>query len=427
VTGSSARAHLDRYENRLLLVLTLGGAVAALDAQSMFYLGGFVADSLRLNNSQIGLVSSIVLVAWSISGYAVGKLSDRTGRRKSWLVGAFLLFAVCSFLTGLAASFAMLLGARLLIGLAEGPVIPLSQSIMIESSSPHRRGFNMGVVQNFGAQLVGSLLGPILVVRIATAISWQAAFFLTGIPALLVILLIACCVKEYPPDRTIAIHSERPTGLGTLGLLRVRNVRLCALIACCVVAWYFILLAFLPLYCVRVLGLSAVDMSYVMSAAGAAGVLSALIVPALSDRLGRKVVMAVFTLGGIAAPLAPLFVGNEPAALIGFVFVGCMALGTVPLIMATVPLESVSPRDASSATGLVMGLGQIAGGFCGPMLGGLLADQWSLSVPLWIAAIAAVLAALLCARLSETAPRVALSNPTKLSHSENPTRTEVSP
>lgn len=64
------------------------------------------ADALELNNTQIGLLSSIVLLSWSISGYVVGRWSDRTGHRKPWLIGTFLMFAVCSFLTGLAGSFA---------------------------------------------------------------------------------------------------------------------------------------------------------------------------------------------------------------------------------------------------------------------------------------------------------------------------------
>jgi len=394
------------YENRLLLILTLGGAVAALDAQSLFYLSPFVATSLGLNNTQIGLVSSIVLLSWSISGYVIGRLSDRSGRRKPWLVATFVMFAACSFLSGLAGSFAVLLGARLVMGLAEGPVIPVSQSIMIRHSSPHRRGFNMGLVQNFGAQLVGSLVGPIVLVQIATTLGWHAAFYIAGAPGLVVALLIAAFVNERADGSPVPDTATRgPAALGLSGLVRIRNVRLCMLISCCVIAWYFLLLAFLPLYCVRVLRTTATNMSVVMSAIGAAGVLSALLVPALSDRIGRKTVMIVFSFGAVVASMAPLYVGNGLGLLIALVFVGCLTLGTVPLFMATIPLESVPNGDAASATALVMGVGQISGGFLGPALGGVLADRWGLSVPLWMATGAAVLAGLLALRLTETAPR----------------------
>jgi MFS family permease len=273
------------YENRLVLILALGGAVSALDAQSLFYLSPFVATSLGLNNTQIGLVSSVVLLSWSIAGYIVGALSDRTERRKPWLIGAFILFAICSFFSGLANSFVMLFAARALIGFAEGPVIPVSQAIMIRNSSPHRRGLNMGIVQNFGAQLIGTLVAPILLVQIAERFNWHAAFYVAGVPALIVALLIAWFVKE--PPREIIAASATPAaepGSGIMHLLRIRNLRLCVLISCCVVLWYFTLLTFLPLYCVRVLKISTTAMSYVMGAMGAAGVVSAFPVPALSDR-----------------------------------------------------------------------------------------------------------------------------------------------
>jgi len=407
VIGAVRAARALSYENRLLLILTLGGAVAALDAQSLFYLSPFVATSLGLNNTQIGLVSSTVLLSWSISGYVIGRLSDRSGRRKPWLVATFVMFAACSFLSGLAGSFAVLLGARLMMGLAEGPVIPVSQSIMIRHSSPHRRGFNMGLVQNFGAQLVGSLAGPIVLVQIATTLGWHAAFYIAGVPGLVVALLVAAFVNERAGGSSGPEQSPKAAAavLGLSGLVRVRNIRLCILISCCVVAWYFVLLAFLPLYCVRVLRLTAAGMSVVMSAIGAAGVVSALLVPALSDRLGRKAVMIVFTFGGVVASLAPLYVGNGLGWLIGLMFVGCLTLGTVPLFMATIPLESVPGGAAASATALVMGVGQILGGFLGPALGGVLADRWGLSVPLWMATGAAILAGLLSLRLTETAPR----------------------
>lgn len=394
------------YENRLVVVLALGNAVAALDAQSLFYLSPFVASSLSLNNTQIGLVSSIVLLSWSLSGYVVGRWSDRTGHRKPWLVGAFVLFAVCSFLSGLAASFATLFAARVLIGLAEGPVIPVAQSIMMRNSSPHRRGFNMGIVQNLGAQLIGTLVAPILLVQIAQRMNWHVAFYIAGVPALVVAILIAVFVHEPPREDTPPAAAQAvDSGSGILHLLRIRNVRLCVLISCCVVLWYFTLLTFLPLYCVRVLQLSATDMSYVMGAMGAAGVVSALVVPALSDRFGRKNMITLFVLLSVAAPLAPLYAGGSLPLLMAMVFLGSMVLGTVPVFMATVPLESVPERDAAAATGLVMGLGQTIGGFGGPTIGGYLADQWGLAVPLWIVVGAVIIGTFFSTRLLETAPR----------------------
>ena len=395
------------YENKLVLLFTLGGGIAALDAQALFYLTPFVADDLKLNNAQAGLLASLVLVTWSLSGFLGGNFADKSGKRKTCLVTAFILFGLCSFLTGLAASFTMLLAVRALVGLAEGPVIPVAQAIMAEESSPPRRGLNMGLVQNFGSQLVGSFISPLLLVAVATAYSWHAAFYFAGVPALLIALWSARVLRP-APRRSPASPSDSANAPSTvrqvLGLVKFNNVRLCMLVSCCIWGWYFLILTFLPLYCVRVLQLSGRDMSLVMSALGAAGVLAAVVVPSLSDRLGRRPIMALFAAVGALAPLGALCFGGATVAVGALVFVGCLATGIGPLYMSTVPLETVSARDGATAVGLIMGFGQIVGGFCGPAIGGLLADRFGLTVPLWAAVAACLVAALTCLFLNETAP-----------------------
>lgn len=399
-----AATELRSYENVLVVVLGLGGAVAALDGQALFYLSPFVAKELHLNNLQVGLVSSIVVCTWAISACVVGFRSDRSGKRKSYLAGAFLMFAVCSALSGFAATFAMLFAARALVGVAEGPVIPLSQAIMMAESSAHRRGVNMGIVQNFGAQLCGSMLGPLIMVWLATAADWHTAFFLAGVPGLLVAFLVAAFVHDpeaRPADAGGATMSVR--GGGIRALLIYNNVRICLIVSCFVVGAYFLILTFLPLYCVQVLKMSSRMMSVVMGCAGAAGVLSSILVPLVSDRLGRKPTLTAFSLVGMVTPVGALVLGDSHWLLLA-VFVGAMLPGTTPLFMGTVPMETVPPRDAAAASGLIMAFGSIVGGFAGPALGGVLADRFGLAVPLMISAAMALCAALASMWLDETAP-----------------------
>jgi MFS family permease len=94
------------------------------------------------------------------------------------------------------------------------------------------------------------------------------------------------------------------------------------------------------------------------------------------------------------------------------VFLGGMAVGTTPLFMGTIPLETVPPRDAAAASGLVLGVGQVVGGFSGPAGAGILADRFSLAVPLWISVVMALAAVLTSLWLQETAPaKLARSTP----------------
>ncbi len=398
-SSQGARHRMKGYENRLVAILALAGGVAALDAQAVFYLMPFIAVDLHLDNTRIGIISSAVLISWSLAALLVARLSDRVGRRKPFLIGSFLLFALLSTMSAYAGTFAVMFAARLLIGVAEGPVIPMQQAIMLAESSPHRRGLNMGIVQNFGAQLIGSMLAPLFLVWLATHYDWHSAFLVAGGPGLLVAALIAWLVRE-------PIASVRPQaheGPSWALLLADRNIRLCILIGTASVAWFFLLLSFLPLWSIQKLGLTPAEMSVVMGAIGAAGASSAILVPGLSDRIGRRRAIAGFALVGAIAPIGALLVGPHPVLLCIAMLLGCQMLGTFPLFMGAVPLESVPARHAASASALVIAISQIAGGVCGPLIGGVMADRFGLATPLYASIALALLAAVLATRLNETA------------------------
>src|ERR1035441_7568209 len=80
------------HENRTMVILCLGGGVAALDAQALFYLSPFVMRDLGVTNTQIGLLSAAVLVTWALSGFASSVLSDQLGGRKKYVVAAFAVW-----------------------------------------------------------------------------------------------------------------------------------------------------------------------------------------------------------------------------------------------------------------------------------------------------------------------------------------------
>src|SRR3546814_7203660 len=82
---------------------------------------------------------------WAIAAFVYGRLSDTLGKRKILLIFATLAFSLCSFLTGLASTFALLLGARLLMGAAEGGVMPISHAMVASEVDPQRRGLAQGV------------------------------------------------------------------------------------------------------------------------------------------------------------------------------------------------------------------------------------------------------------------------------------------
>jgi len=394
-----------KYETRLIWVLGITFGFVFFDRNAVNYLMPFIAADLNFTNTQVGLVASALSFTWAIASYLGGAFSDRTGHRKVILVTTVVAFSVCSFLSGLANSFLALFLARLLMGLSEGPFLPTAQSLVAFESADSRRGFNMGVMQNFGSNILGSFVAPLVLVALASAWHWRGAFFIAGIPGLVMAVLIVKYVRE---PAVHELHPESPQRAGAEmrqgEMLRFRNMWLCMLMSIVMVAWMVLGWAFLPLFYDKVRHLSKTEMSVLMSVLGLSAAFFSFVVPGLSDRLGRRPVVVAFNLIGLLVPLAALYYHGSLYMLAALIFIGWSASGTFPLFMGTIPSETIPARYVATSLGMVVGLGEILGGVSGPAAAGWAADRWGLAVPLEIMAACAVVGTVLALFLKETAP-----------------------
>jgi MFS family permease len=393
-----------KYENRLIWVLGVTFGFLFFDRNSVNYLMPFIAADLHFSNQQVGLVASALSFTWAIATFLGGAYSDRTGRRKIILLVTVVAFSLCSFLSGLVGSFLALFLVRMLMGLAEGPFLPVAQSLLAAESTHSRRGHNMGVMQNCGSNLLGSFAAPLVLVAIATAYNWRISFFIAGIPGLIMAVFIYRYVHE-PKAPPLPVGASQPdAGMRPSQMLRYRNMWLCMLMSIVMVAWMVLGWAFLPLYYVKVRQLSAGGMSLLMSVLGLSAAFFSFIVPGLSDRYGRRPVVVAFNLVGLLVPLAALYFNGSLYALAALIFVGWSASGTFPLFMGTIPSETIPARYVATSLGMVVGLGEILGGVAGPALAGWAADLYSLRAPLLIQGGCAIVGCLLAMFLKETAP-----------------------
>ena len=394
------RATSAGYQALLVALLSLNFGILFFDRNAASFLMPFVQPELGLSNTQVGLAASSLSFTWALAALAIGAIADRAGRRKALLIGATCAFSLCSFLTGLAASFATLLGARLLMGCAEGGVAPVSQTLTALAVRPERRGLAMGIMQNFGSNLLGSFVAPVVLVSFAQAYGWRRAFFLAGVPGLVSALLLWRVVRE--PAATRRIEAPAPQRLR--GILAHRNLGLCMAIAVLLVAYLVTCWTFAPLFLTRVRGYSAESMSWLMGTLGLSATVTSMLVPAWSDRIGRRPVLIAIAYLGAVLPLGALFFGGSVWLLALIFFVGWALVGLFPLFMGTIPAESVGPRDMTTAMALVMGSGEVLGGTLAPALAGGAADRWGLAAPLWIMLGSCLGAGTLALGLIETAP-----------------------
>lgn len=393
------------YENKLLILLAVSFGFAFFDRNAVNYLAPYIVDELGLTNTQVGLLSSVLALSWAVSAYVIGRWSDAAGVRKPFLIAILFVFSGCSILSGLANSFYVLLAARLIMGIAEGPMLPVCLAIIMAESSPSRRGLNTGIVQSVFSSLLGASIAPIVLVQLAEWFNWRIAFFLAGIPGIVCALLVMKFVREPKTAPVADTQSDEDEIKGGLFIvLRERNIKLCCGIACLMVSWLMLHQTFSLLFFTDVRHFSEEQGSWIMSALGVCAAIVGFAGAAVSDRLGRKPVIIGLCLISLTTPLAALYFHGSILGLVALMFVGWLGTGAFPLIMGVVPGETLPSRYAATAIGLVMGIGEVVGGAGAPILGGWAADLTTLSAPIQIAAVCAFSGAILSLFLKETAP-----------------------
>lgn len=408
MTTTRSRDGIFTYENGLLLILGISFGFAFFDRNSAGYLTTFIDKDIPLTNTQIGLLSSALSVMWAIGAYVIARWSDARGSRKPFLLAMLLIFSACSLIGGFAPNFTVLLLSRMVMGLVEGPFLPVCLAIMTVESSEHRRGVNAGVMQNFFAAILGQTAAPLILVPMAEIYGWRSAFFVAAIPGLLCAVAVWLWVREPPKAAPLASAPGAPAGsethMGLADMLRVRNIYLCCAIAIFMVAWLVIGWAFYPVYFTQVAGMSGPTMGRVMAVLGLASALSGFGAPWLSDRIGRKPIMITFCFAGLLTPLAVLYLHDSPAIVSVLMFIGWLGSGAFPLFMGVIPGESIPRRYSATAMGLVVGVGEVVGGFGIVTLAGKLADLTSLVTPMLMQIGCVLVGGVLCLFLMETAP-----------------------
>ncbi len=165
-----------------------------------------------------GLVLSIFGFVNSPLQPFTGRLSDRTGRRKIYVLFGLTLIAVASFAYSLASSYWHLIGLRVLQGIAGAFIIPTTVALVNDLATDENRGGNMGTYNTF--RLIGFGVGPVaagLVVAAGpyaiplggttvTMTGFDAAFYFAASTATLAFLMVFAMIND--PD----IEPQRDQG-----------------------------------------------------------------------------------------------------------------------------------------------------------------------------------------------------------------------
>jgi EmrB/QacA subfamily drug resistance transporter len=191
----------------VLLATVLGSGMAMLDAT-------VVTIALPAIGADLG--GGLMTLQWVMNGYTLtlaaflllgGSLGDVLGRRRVFVVGA-LGFAAASLLCALAPTAPLLVGGRLLQGVAGALLTPGSLAILSASFSGEDRAAAIGAWSGFGG-LAGAL-GPFVGGYLIDAMSWRWIFLL-HVP--LAIVIVAVALRHVPESR----DAEAPPGIDVAG------------------------------------------------------------------------------------------------------------------------------------------------------------------------------------------------------------------
>ena len=174
-----------------MFALSVLTGINLLNYLDRYLVSGMIPDlkaaPLLLTDEQIGLLTTAFMLVYMIAAPVFGALGDRAKRTVPIAVGVFL-WSIATVLSGLAANYAHLLGARAIVGIGEAAYVSVAPALLSDSFSRAQRGrvlsvFNMAIP-------VGAALGYIVGGLMSHHFSWRAAFFIAGAPGILLALLV---------------------------------------------------------------------------------------------------------------------------------------------------------------------------------------------------------------------------------------------
>ena len=196
---------LSRDHHRILFMSWAGWVFDFYDLILYTFLLIPIGRELGLSHVQLSFVLGASLAATAAGGVAFGLLSDRFGR-KTVLQWTILCYSAGTFLSGLSPNLVLLLVFRIITGLGVGGEWATGQTYVGETFPAHVRGRYGGFMQT-GAP-IGVALASIVGGIVAPAVGWRAAFFISFVPAVLVLFIR----KKLPESDVWLLNKTRRAG-----------------------------------------------------------------------------------------------------------------------------------------------------------------------------------------------------------------------
>jgi len=354
-------------------------------------------SELALSDTQAGLLMTGFVVVYMVASPAFGALGDRRARPRLVAAGVFL-WSFATTVAGFARSFAGLFLARSAVGIGEAAYGTISPGLLADLFPRSARGRAMAVF--FAAIPIGSALGYVVGGLVEQAVGWRAAFFVAGVPGLLLAFL--CLRINDPPrgaqDEKSVVTAPRPSVLGSYRDLLGNRSYLLTVLGYAAYTFAVGGMAFwMPAFLERVRNVpparATVLFGGIVVATGFVGTFAG---GWLGDALLRRSRNAYLWLSGVstllAAPLAYLvFTDPRPAFYLPAVVVAELLIFASTGPVNSVIVNVVRPEERGTAVALSILCIHLLGDVPSPPLIGRISDSTSLARAVLIVPVAVLL------------------------------------
>jgi ACS family D-galactonate transporter-like MFS transporter len=369
------------------LVVMVGLAIMLnyIDRGAVSIAAPLIRDEMGLSNTAYGLVVSAFFWTYVPVLVLAGWLADRVSVWKL-MAGGVAVWALATLLMGFAGGLTALVILRLAMGVGEGVAFPSGSKLMARAPEARRGIANIALS---GGLALGPLVGTLAGGAILSAYGWRPMFVAFGLVTLLWVLPWWRFRREV--DAPLPAETAGAVGYGVL--LRTRSLWAISLYHFTGTYALYFVIAWLPLYLVKVRGYDIADMAlltaifYLAQTAGAAlsGWIADSLIAAGRDvstvRRGVGLAATSFAAVGILA----IAQTGSTLALLAWLVPSGLCFGAVTGTLFVVGQTLAGPASAGRWVGVQSGFGNLAG-VIGPVVTGAIVDTMGYSPAFYLTA-----------------------------------------
>jgi len=373
----------DRYRTYVVWLLFAVYVLNFVDRQILTILIQPIKAEFALSDTQVGLLGGLAFAfLYSTLGIPIARYADRASR-VGIISASLLVWSLFTAATGLARSFPQLLLARVAVGVGEAGCSPAAYSILSDYFEQKKRStalaiYSMGI---YGGVFVGFLVGG----GVAQAYGWRMAFYVVGLPGVVLSLIVRLTLREPPrgfSDGLKASPTPAPFREVVADLWSKASFRHLSLAAALHAFVGYGVGGFYPAFLMRTHGMSVKEVGLWLSLITAAGgVLGTYLGGWLSDRYERRHddrryqlwVPGISTLISVPISIFVYLLPIKVAAL--WLLIPALAIGSMYLGPTfAIGQALVGARDRALAGAVLLLVVNLIGLGLGPLLTGVFSD-----------------------------------------------------